>query len=398
MAIKTANNTEFSTPAFVVDERLLSKNLSILSNVKARTNCRVLLAQKAFSMFSVYPLLRQALDGCCASSVHEARLAREEFGGEVHAFAAAFSEAEMVELATLIDGITFNSFNQWKKFRQLIAPKTISKIECGLRVNPEHSEGQVPLYDPCAPCSRLGILRSAFKDESLDGLSGLHFHNLCEQNADSLERTLKTFETGFGDLIPRFKWVNFGGGHHITREDYDVDLLCQLVSDFQQRYGVLVYLEPGEAVALNTGVLVAEVLDVICNEMPIAILDTSCTCHMPDVLEMPYRPRVRRDHVNEVCVEAPTDTEYGGEPGAKAYTIRLAGPSCLAGDIIGDYSFNTPLKTGDRLVFEDMAHYTMVKTTTFNGIRLPSIYLRQSDGKLRLIKHFGYEDFKNRLS
>lgn len=385
------------TPAFVVDAAALARNLAVLADVKARTGCRILLAQKAFSMFSVYPLISRTLDGTCASSVHEARLGREAFAGEVHAFAAAFNDAEMRALADLVDHITLNSFDQWRRFRPLVATAPRA-IQCGLRVNPQHSEGHTPLYDPCAPRSRLGIRRDAFGDQSLDELSGLHFHNLCEQNADALARTLAAFEARFGDLLPRFRWVNLGGGHHITRPDYDVAHLCRLVSDFKARHGVQVYLEPGEAVALNAGVLVATVLDVVWNEMPIAILDTSCTCHMPDVLEMPYRPRVYRGEAWDGSAATPATADRGAEPGAKPHTVRLAGPSCLAGDIIGDYAFDVPLRPGDRLVFEDMAHYTMVKTNTFNGINLPSICLREPDGTIRLVREFGYADFKSRLS
>jgi len=385
------------TPAFVVDAAAIDRNVAVLAEVKARTGCRVLLALKAFSMVAAFDRVRARLDGTCASSLHEARLGREAFGGEVHAFAAAFSDADFRALLPLIDHVTFNSFAQWRRFRPLLEAAA-RPVAAGLRINPEHSEGHTALYDPCAPRSRLGIRREAFSGEALDGLSGLHFHCLCEQNADVLERTLATVERRFGDLIPRFEWMNFGGGHHITRADYDVPRLCRILTDFRTRHGGMpVYLEPGEAVALNAGVLVATVLDVVVNEIPIAILDTSCTCHMPDVLEMPYRPRVYRGDAWDGSAIAPADADFGGEAGEKGFTVRLAGPSCLAGDCIGDYSFARPLRPGDRLVFEDMAHYTMVKTTTFNGINLPSIVLRQPDGALTLIRRFGYDDFKSRL-
>jgi carboxynorspermidine decarboxylase len=348
-------------------------------------------------MVAAFDRLRARLDGVCASSLHEARLGREAFGGEVHAFAAAFSEPDFREMLPLIDHVTFNSFRQWRQFRPLIEAAG-HPIAAGLRINPEHSEGHTALYDPCAPRSRLGIRRESFEGESLDGLTGLHFHCLCEQNADVLERTLGAVESRFGDLIPRFTWLNFGGGHHITRADYDVDRLCRIITDFRARHaGMPVTLEPGEAVALNAGVLVATVLDVVVNEIPIAILDVSCTCHMPDVLEMPYRPRVYRGEAWDGSAIAPAGAEFGGEPGEKSFTVRLAGPSCLAGDCIGDYSFACPLRPGDRLVFEDMAHYTMVKTNTFNGINLPSILLRQPDGTLTLVRRFGYDDFTSRL-
>ena len=385
------------SPAFVVDAAALDRNAATLSTVKERTGCRILLALKAFSMFSTFDRLRPHLDGTCASSLHEARLGHEEFGGETHAFAAAFSETDLTAMLPLIDHITFNSFAQWHRFRHLLATAP-HPIAAGLRINPQYSEGHTPIYDPCAPRSRLGICRDAFAGESLDGLSGLHFHTLCEQDADVLERTLAAVEERFGDILPHFQWFNFGGGHHITRPGYDIDRLCRVLTDFRHRHNNKpLYLEPGEAVALNAGVLVATVLDLIENEMPIAILDTSCTCHMPDVLEMPYRPRVYRDTSWDGSAIAPRTADFGDEPGIKTYTVRLAGPSCLAGDIIGDYSFSTPLRLGDRLIFEDMAHYTMVKTTTFNGINLPSIVLRHLDGQFELIRNFGYADFKSRL-
>jgi carboxynorspermidine decarboxylase len=384
-------------PAFVVDAAALDRNVAILARVKARTGCKILLALKAFSMVAAFDRLRARLDGVCASSLHEARLGREVFGGEVHAFAAAFSEPDFREMLPLIDHVTFNSFRQWRQFRPLIEAAG-RPVAAGLRINPEHSEGHTALYDPCAPRSRLGIRRESFEGEALDGLTGLHFHCLCEQNADVLERTLGAVETRFGDLIPRFTWMNFGGGHHITRSDYDVDRLCRIITDFRARHaGMTVILEPGEAVALNAGVLVATVLDVVVNEIPIAILDVSCTCHMPDVLEMPYRPRVYRGEAWDGRAVAPAGAEFGGAPGEKSCTVRLAGPSCLAGDCIGDYSFARPLRPGDRLVFEDMAHYTMVKTNTFNGINLPAIVLRQPDGTLTLVRRFGYDDFTSRL-
>jgi len=391
------NPHDISTPAFVVDAAALDRNLAVLADVKARTGCRILLALKAFSMAAAFDRIRARLDGACASSLHEARLGREAFGGEIHAFAAAFSEADFRGLLPLVDHVTFNSFRQWRQFRPLLEAAS-RPVAAGLRINPEHSEGAVALYDPCAPRSRLGIRRAAFAGESLDGLTGLHFHCLCEQNADVLARTLAAVEARFGDLIPGFDWMNFGGGHHITRADYDVGLLCRILTDFRSRHhGMTVYLEPGEAVALNAGVLVATVLDVVENGMPIAILDASCVCHMPDVLEMPYRPRVYRGDAWDGGAVAPAGADFGGQPGEKACAVRLAGPSCLAGDCIGDYAFDRPLKPGDRLVFEDMAHYTMVKTNTFNGINLPDILLRQPDGALIPVRRFGYDDFKSRL-
>ncbi len=371
------------TPCFVVDLSLIDRNLSILDSVQRRTGAKILLAQKAFSMYSVYPRLARVLRGSCASSPHEARLGREYFPGEVHAFAAAYSEADLKELLPICDHLVFNSFSQWKRFRPLTSAYA-GRTEFGLRVNPEHSETEVAIYDPCAPGSRLGIRRSAFENEDLTGISGLHFHTLCEKNSDALERTLHAFEQKFGDLIPSMKWINFGGGHHITRPDYDVELLCRLISDFRSRHrGITVYLEPGEAVALNTGYLVGTVLDVIHTDLDFAILDTSAAAHMPDVLEMPYRPNI-----------------IGAEkPGKQAFTYRLGGASCLAGDVIGDYSFDHPLNPGDKLIFTDMAHYTMVKTNTFNGLPLPSIATWEPEtGVYEVIRRFGYEDFKSRLS
>ena len=370
------------SPAYVVDEAALAANLAVLASVRRRTGCRILLALKAFAMWRVFPLLRTALDGVCASSVHEARLGREDFGGEVHAFAAAYTEDDVRELAGLADHLVFNSFSQYDRFAPL-AREQAPAMGLGLRVNPEHSEGHTPLYDPAAPGSRLGIVRRLFQGRDLKGISGLHFHTLCEQNADCLERTLAAFERGFAEFIPGLEYVNFGGGHHITRDDYDIELLCRLIRDFKKQYGVQVYLEPGEAVALNAGVLVATVLDLTENDMPIAIMDSAVPCHMPDCLEMPYRPHI----------------VGSGKLGEKKYGYRIGGPSCLAGDVAGEYSFDAPLEIGSKLVFTDMAHYTMVKTNTFNGINLPSICLWRPDpGELEIVRSFGYADFRERLS
>jgi carboxynorspermidine decarboxylase len=367
------------TPAFIVDEELVCRNCEVLASVKQRTGCKILLALKGFALWPLFPMIRGYLDGVCASSPWEARLGRKEFGGEVHANAAAYSDNDFAELLTLCDEIDFNSFAQLAQFR----PQMNDTVSFGLRINPECSTqgAEHEIYDPCAPRSRLGIRRKDFEGQSLDGISGLHFHTLCEQNADDLDTTLIAVEERFGEFLPQMQWVNFGGGHHITREDYDVDLLCRLISDFKAKYGVQVILEPGEAVALNAGVLAASVLDVIDNEGDIAILDVSCTCHMPDVLEMPYRPEV----------------EGAGRPDEKAYTCRLAGLSCLAGDVIGDYSFDKPLKAGDRLVFRDMAHYTMVKTTFFNGVQHPAIAIRRGS-EVEVVREFSYKDYKGRLS
>ncbi|PLY02498.1 MAG: carboxynorspermidine decarboxylase [Desulfuromonas sp.] len=380
------------TPAFIVDEALLRRNCETLAAVKRRTGCKILLALKGFAMWPLFPLIREYLDGTCASSPWEAHLGRREFGGEVHAFAAAWSDADFTELLTLCDEIDFNSFAQLEHFR----PRFDSKLRYGLRINPECST-QDPthaIYDPCAPKSRLGIRREDFSRRNLDGISGLHFHTLCEQNADALATTLAAVEAQFGDLLSRMDWVNFGGGHHITRADYDVDLLCRLINDFKGKYGVQVILEPGEAVALNTGVLVASVLDIIDNNGPIAILDVSATCHMPDVLEMPYRPVIGKLSGSDLF--APLDTP-AGELGEQPYPYRLAGLSCLAGDVIGDYAFAEPLQVGDRLAFGDMAHYSMVKTSFFNGVRHPAIGI-QRGGEIEIVREFSYEDYRNRLA
>ena len=368
------------SPAYVVDLGRLRHNLAILDQVQQRSGAKILMALKAFAMWSTFPLIRETLQGVCASSPWEARLGREEFGREVHSFAAAFKESDVVELLGISNHLVFNSFNQLERFRPLWENIGVS---VGLRVNPEHSEGHTAIYDPCAPNSRLGIPVAEFTGRSLAGVGGLHFHTLCEQLFEPLERTVRVFEEKFGHYLQGMKWLNLGGGHHITREGYDIDGLVKLVNYLRAKYNLEVYLEPGEAIAIGTGLLVAEVLDVVDNGMAIAILDVSATCHMPDVLEMPYRPTITG----------------GFDAGEKPYTYRLGGPSCLAGDVIGDWSFEQPLKAGDRLVFEDMAHYTMVKTTTFNGIQHPHLCTYEPDtGQLKVIRSFGYPDFRGRLS
>lgn len=369
------------TPSYLVDQRLLIKNLELLASVKERTGCKILLAQKAFSMFSVYPLIAKYLDGVTSSGVMEARLGYEEMGKEVHTYAPAFADHEMDDVIRYSDHIVFNSFHQWNKFKDKVK-NSGKQIECGLRLNPKYSEIDTDIYNPCFTGSRLGITPEQFQPDQLDGIDGLHFHTMCEQNSDTLKRTLKVVDDTFGSYIKQMKWLNFGGGHHITRSDYDIETLIRCIQFAQDTYGVQVYLEPGEAVALNTGYLISTVLDTIENGMHLAILDTSAACHMPDVLEMPYRPHIIG----------------AGVPNEKAYTYRLGGPTCLAGDIIGDYSFDVPLKEGDKLIFCDMAHYTMVKNNTFNGMNLPSIAFYSQENGLQIIKQFGYEDFKSRLS
>jgi len=374
------------TPCYLVDERLLIKNLELLKSVMERTDCRILLAQKGFSMFSFYPLIGRYLSGTTASSLSEAKLGYEEMGKEVHIYSPAFVEEEFDEILSICDHIVFNSFAQWKHFRdqvKIVNTKNAAKrIECGIRVNPEYSEIETDIYNPCFRHSRLGVALSNFQPDELDGIDGLHFHTMCEQNSDVLERTIRVLDEKFGQYFSRMKWVNFGGGHHITRADYDLETLIRCILFIKNKYGVQVYLEPGEAVALNTGFLVSKVLDIVNNGMDIAILDASAACHMPDVLEMPYRPHILGT----------------GLPGELPFTYRLAGPTCLAGDVIGDYSFRQPLKPGDRLVFCDMAHYTMVKNNTFNGINLPAIAIFHEKSGIEIIKQFGYQDFKGRLS
>jgi carboxynorspermidine decarboxylase len=370
------------SPAYVVDLGRLRHNLAILDEVQRRSGAKILLALKAFAMWSLFPIIRETLHGVCASSPWEARLGREEFDREVHSFAAAFKEGDVRELLTTSNHLVFNSFAQFERFRPLWQ-QARGRVSVGLRVNPEHSEGATPLYDPCAPKSRLGIPRREFAGRSLEGVEGLHFHTLCEQLFEPLARTAAVFEEKFGAFLPGMQWLNLGGGHHITREGYDIDALIELVKHFREKYGVEVYLEPGEAIAIGTGILVGEVLDVVHNEMEVAILDVSGTCHMPDVLEMPYRPGIKD----------------GFDPGEKAHTYRLAGASCLAGDVIGDWSFARPLAAGDRLAFLDMAHYTMVKTTTFNGIQHPHLCtFEPRTGELTVVRSFTYEDFRSRLS
>lgn len=368
------------TPCFVVDEKRLTHNLEILKDVSERAGCKILLAQKAFSMFYAYPLISKYLAGTTASGLYEARLGKEKFGGETHVFSPAYREDEFQEILKYADDIVFNSPKQVKKYAQ--KAKSLGK-SVGLRVNPECStqEGHA-IYDPCSPGSRLGTTLKNFDESILPLLDGLHFHTLCEQNSDDLETTAKAFEEKFGKYLKGMKWLNFGGGHHITRKDYDREKLISVVKHFREKYDVEVYLEPGEAVVLNAGFLVSTVLETMNNGMDIAILDTSAACHMPDVIEMPYRPPLMNS----------------GEPNEKAFTYRLGGPTCLAGDVIGDYSFDEPLKEGDRVIFEDMALYTMVKTNTFNGMPLPSILYRKSDGEIITVKTFGYEDFVSRLS
>ena len=369
------------TPSYIVDERLLIKNLEKLKSIIDKTGCRILLAQKGFSMFYFYPLIKKYLNGTTASSLYEARLGFEEMGNETHIFNPSYREDEIDEILSMVDHIVFNSFNQWSKYKNLVKSHERT-ISCGLRVNPEYSSVETEIYNPTGKFSRFGVTKVNFKEDELDGIDGLHFHALCEQNSDALEATLVAFEEKFGQYLHGMKWVNFGGGHHITRDDYDVEKLINCINHIKNKYNVEVYLEPGEAVALNTGFLVTEVLDTIYNEMDILLVDTSAACHMPDVIEMPYRPFI----INS------------GMPNEKTYTYKLGGPTCLAGDVIGDYSFDNPINIGDKLIFTDMAHYSMVKNNTFNGINLPAIAVYTEKDGVKVIRSFKYEDFRNRLS
>lgn len=382
---------ELKTPCYVVDESLVKKNLEILKYVIDQTGCKILLAQKAFSMYAMYPLIGRYLHGAVASGLYEARLAHEEMRGENHVFSPAYRDEDMPELLSICDHMVFNSFRQWETYR---GQAMTADVECGLRINPECSTQDHAIYDPCAPGSRLGIRRSDFCPELLDGISGLHFHTLCEQNVDALEMTVNAVEESFGEFLKDMKWLNFGGGHHITRQNYDVERLIRLINRVQEQYGIQVYLEPGEAVVLNTGFLVTEVLEIVravsptslqsagIGELPVLIMDTSAACHMPDVLEMPYRPEIIG----------------AGQPGEKPYTYRLGGPTCLAGDIIGDYSFDRQIDIGEKLTLCDMALYSMVKNNTFNGMPLPDIITIRENSEVEVVKQFGYNDFKGRLS
>ena len=375
------------TPCYILDEKALIENAKLLGGVAERTGCKMLLAQKAFSNYDCYPFFEPYLAGTEASGLYEARLGAEEMAGkEVHVFCAGYRADEFEELLQYADHIVFNSPSQLLRFGRMAkeAGKSV-----GLRINPECStqEGH-EIYDPCAPGSRMGTTRVQWDEaivknpELMELLDGVHFHTLCEQDSDDLETTLASVKKQFGDLIAKVKWINFGGGHHITRPGYDIERLERCIRTAQEEWKVEVYLEPGEAVAYYAGYLVTKVLDVVENGIRIALLDASAACHMPDVIEMPYRPPLMDS----------------GEAGEKAYTYRLAGSTCLAGDVIGDYSFDHPLKEGDKLVFEDMAIYSMVKNNTFNGICLPSIALRKEDGSIQVIRRFGYQDFKGRLS
>ena len=368
---------QIPTPCYVCEEALLEENLKRLAYVQDQTGAKVLLALKGFAFTPLFDMVGKYLHGCTASGLHEAKLSHEYMGKETHTYSPAFKETEMEEILSISDHVVFNSFAQWEKFRA----RAKGRVSCGLRVNPEVSASPADLYNPCGLYSRLGITRAQFRPEQLEGIEGLHFHALCEQNVEALEAVLEGFEANFGEFIPRMRWINFGGGHHITREDYDVEGLIRVIRAFRARYNnIPVYLEPGEAVGWQTGPLVASVLDIVDNGMNIAILDTSAEAHMPDTLAMPYRAQIRG----------------AGEAGEKAHTYRLGGNTCLAGDIMGDYSFDTPLHVGQKLIFEDMIHYTIVKNTTFNGIKLPDLGVLRKNGRFEVVREFGYEEYRRR--
>jgi len=369
------------SPCWLLEEEKLLKNVKLISEIKKQSGAKVLLALKGYALWKSFPLIRPYLDGCCASGLHEAKLADETFSKEVHTYSPAFKEEEIDEIARISHHLVFNSPAQFHRFA-LQAKKINPKLSLGLRVNPEYSESPKEIYNPCGLYSRLGTTVQNMDDSILNECDGLHFHALCEQGSDALENVLQNFEDKFATYIPKMKWINFGGGHHITREGYDTQKLIELIRDFKKRYDVEVYLEPGEAIGWETGPLITTVLDIVHNGMDIAILDSSAEAHMPDTIIMPYRAEVRN----------------AGQAGEKAHTYRLAGNTCLAGDIMGDYSFDTPLNIGDKIIFEDQMHYTMVKATTFNGVKLPSIAIKRIDGSVEVVRNFGYEDFKNRLS
>lgn len=377
------NIYDLPTPCYVIDEGKLEDNLKVLKMVEEQTGAKILLAQKCFSAFAEYPLVSKYISGTTSSGLYEAKLGFEEMGKENHVFSPAYRPQDMDELCEICDHIIFNSKNQLMTYLPMIkAHKKSPSI--GVRINPECStQADHAIYDPCAPGSRLGICVSDMDEEIIANIEGLHFHTLCEQNSDDLETTLKAVEEKFGPYLHRIKWLNMGGGHHITRNDYDVSRLIRLINHMKETYDVEIYLEPGEAVALNAGYNITSVLDIVKNaETTTLILDTSAACHMPDVLEMPYRPPLRDS----------------GMEGEKPHTYRLSCNTCLAGDVIGDYSFDKEIQIGDKLIFEDMAIYSMVKNNTFNGIPLPAIAAMNSEGECRIVKEFGYEDFKCRLS
>nr|WP_255673455.1 carboxynorspermidine decarboxylase [Deinococcus sp. 14RED07] len=384
------------SPAFVLDESRLRRNLALISHVQRESGAQIIVAFKGFSMWSAFPLLREyGITGATASSLNEARLAREEMQGEVHVYAPAYSDAEFPAVLELADHLVFNSFSQWERFKpQVLAARAAGRtVHVGIRVNPEYAEVETDLYNPAGPFSRLGVTRREFRMDLMDGVDGLHFHTLCEKDSDTLERTLEVLERNFGDVLSQVKWVNFGGGHLMTREGYDIPRLIRVVRAFRERWGVHVILEPGSAFGWQTGWLVSSVLDVVHNVKDALLLDISVSAHMPDVLEMPYRPRI-------LGAGDPPELDHHRETseGAGGHPYLIGGTTCLAGDVVGEYVFPQPLKIGDRVVFDDMIHYTMVKTTFFNGVKHPDIGILHLDGTYECVKSFGYEEFKAKLS
>jgi len=375
------NRKNLPSPCWLLEETLLKKNLELIEEIKNKTGAKVLLALKGYALWKSFPLLKPYLDGCCASGLHEAKLAHETFSKEVHTYSPAFKEEELEEIAQISHHLVFNSPAQFKRFATQ-AKDINPNLSLGLRLNPEYSESPKEIYNPCGLNSRLGTTQANFDESILEQCDGLHFHALCEQDSAALENVLKNFEEKFSSYIPQMKWINFGGGHHITRKGYDVEKLISLINNFKEKHNVEVYLEPGEAIGWETGTLITTVLDIVHNGMDIAILDSSAEAHMPDTIIMPYRAEVRD----------------AGAAREKAYTYRLAGNTCLAGDIMGDYSFDVPLHIGEKIIFKDQMHYTMVKATTFNGIQLPSIAIQRLNGDIDVVREFGYEDFKERLS
>jgi len=374
--------TEIKTPAWVIEEPLLKANLEMMQYIKEKSGAKILLALKGYAIFSTFDIIKEYLDGCCASGHNEAILASEEFKKEVHTYSPAFKRDEIEAIAKLSNHLVFNSIAQFKKYASL-AKAINPNISLGLRINPEFSSSPKEIYNPCGLYSRLGVTIENFDESILPLCEGLHFHALCEQDSDALASVLEHFESKFGKYIPQMKWINFGGGHHITRDDYDLGSLITLINDFKTKYNVSqIYLEPGEAIGWECGVLVASVVDIVHNGMDIAILDISAEAHMPDTIIMPYRADIR----------------HSAKAGEKAHSYRITGNSCLAGDVMGDYSFDAPLTIGDKLIFEDQIHYTIVKATTFNGVKLPSINILHANGTLERVKEFGYNEFKDRLS
>lgn len=402
------NINEIKTPAYVCEEDRLISNLEVLRYVGDKSGAKILCALKGFAFSLAMPYVDKYLNGATCSGLHEAKFAKEFIkNGEIHTYSPAFKDEDFLEILEISNHIVFNSFNQWLKFKEISLKKG---VECGLRINPESSFSPVDTYNPCAKFSRLGITKANFKANLLDGITGLHFHALCEESSESLEKVLDKFERNFGEFIPKMKWINFGGGHHITRKDYNIELLINLIKNFKEKYNVDVYLEPGEAVGWQTGYLISTILDIVENEKNIAILDASAEAHMPDTVLMPYRPAVRGEILeNSVddkscCRDERSfkNISKNSEKDNAKFSYRFGGNTCLAGDIVGietgnaDYKFDRPLKVGDKVIFEDQIHYTIVKNTTFNGIKLPDLILVDKSGKVLEKIEFGYEEYRRR--